>query len=283
MTSLAPLETLYTTERGPALPLPTELTRLYGQLDFPPHPARPYIMGNFVSTLDGVVALNMPDTRTGGGEISGFNEHDRMVMGLLRAIADAVVVGAGTLRSVPDHRWTAAYIYPPLGQAYQQLRESLGITEPPLHVIVTAQGAVNLTLPVFQSGEVPVLIVTTPSGVHRLKDQAVPPWVQINVVPGDGAVTASAVLEAIKRLRACHFILTEGGPRLMSDFFAERLLDELFLTLAPQVAGRDHTSERPGFVDGKRFAPEQSIWGTLIGLQRGGSHLFLRYAFEIAR
>ena len=74
-------------------------------------------------------------------------------------------------------------------------------------------------------------------------------------------------------------VLIEAGPRLMSDFFAERLIDELFLTLAPQVAGRDSAIERPGFVSGKQFAPEHPVWGTLVSLKRGGDHLFLRYAF----
>jgi hypothetical protein len=67
---------------------------------------------------------------------------------------------------------------------------------------------------------------------------------------------------------------------LIGDFFAQRRQDELFLTLAPQVAGRDSCSERPGLVAGKRFAPEHPIWGTLVGVKRGGSHLFLRYAFD---
>ncbi|HEY7347011.1 MAG TPA: dihydrofolate reductase family protein [Ktedonobacterales bacterium] len=283
MNPLEPLETLYAIERGPALPLPAELAAVYGRLEFPPHPGRPYIIGNFVSTLDGVVALNSPGSRTGGGEISGFNEHDRLVMGLLRAIADAVIIGAGTLRSVPNHRWTAGHIYPPLLQAYQQTRARLGIAEPPLSVIVTAQGAVNLSLPVFQSGETPVLIVTTRSGAERLGEQLLPSWVKVSIAAGEGSVGAKAVLEAINRQRSCDLILTEGGPKLMSVFFAERLLDELFLTLAPQVAGRDGSTERPGFVDGKRFAPEQPVWGTLVDLRRGSSHLFLRYAFGETR
>ncbi len=283
MNTLQPLETLYTAERGPALPLPPELAALYGQLEFPPHPGRPYVIGNFVSSLDGVVALNTPGTKTGGGEISGFNEHDRMVMGLLRAIADAVIVGAGTLRSVPNHRWTALYIYPPLVRVYQQLRVNLGIAEPPLNVIVTAQGAVNLALPVFQSGEVPVLIVTTPAGAEQLRKQAIPSWVQISVADGEDTISARAVLKATERLRDCNLILTEGGPKLMSSFFAEHLLDELFLTLAPQVVGRDSATERPGFVDGQRFAPERPIWGTLVDLKRASNHLFLRYAFETVR
>ena len=65
----------------------------------------------------------------------------------------------------------------------------------------------------------------------------------------------------------------------MGDFFAEQCLDELFLTLAPQIAGRDVHSERPGLVMGKRFAPEHPLWGTLMSVKRGASHLFLRYAF----
>ncbi len=283
MSALQPLETLYASERGPVAPLPTELAALYGRLDFPPHAGRPYIIGNFVSTLDGVVALNTPGVRGSGGEISGFNTHDRMVMGLLRAVAGAVVVGAGTLRSVPDHRWTADYIYPPLAPAYQRLRADLGLTEPPLTVIVTAHGEIDLSLPVFQSGETSVLIVTTRPGAERLKSQELPAWAQVSVVEGDGAVRAADALAAIRQTRACDLILTEGGPTLMGDFMAERLLDELFLTLAPQVAGRDDSTARPGFVDGRRFAPERPLWGDLVDVRRGGSHLFLRYAFDGAR
>jgi hypothetical protein len=51
------------------------------------------------------------------------------------------------------------------------------------------------------------------------------------------------------------------------------------LTVAPQVAGRDGALARPGLVAGKRLAPEDPVWGALVGLKRGGSHLFLRYAF----
>ena len=75
-------------------------------------------------------------------------------------------------------------------------------------------------------------------------------------------------------------ILVEGGPLLIGEFFAEQQLDELFLTLAPQIAGRDDSVERPGLVTGKLFAPEHPIWGRLVGVKRSGSHLFLRYAFE---
>ena len=84
----------------------------------------------------------------------------------------------------------------------------------------------------------------------------------------------------MNRIRQCEVILVEGGPQLMGDFFAGQALDELFLTLAPQIAGRDGKVERPGLVMGKRFAPRDPLWGTLVSVKRGESHLFLRYAFE---
>jgi riboflavin biosynthesis pyrimidine reductase len=279
MDTLTPLDSLFELERGNVLPLPPELVTLYGLPHLLPHPDRPTILSNFVTTLDGVVALNEPGHTSGGGDISGFNQHDRMVMGLLRAISDAVIVGAGTLRSVPRHLWTAEYIYPPFAGSYQQLRTSLGKTEPPLNVIVSARGEVDLQLPVFRSGEVPVLLITTTHGAERIRAERLPPSMQVRVLQSMGSLNAQAILQTVRDIRRCDVILVEGGPQLMGDFFAEQALDELFLTLAPQIAGRDGQVERPGLVMGKRFAPAHPLWGTLISIKRSDSHLFLRYAY----
>ncbi|MGH2594153.1 MAG: dihydrofolate reductase family protein, partial [Anaerolineae bacterium] len=109
-----------------------------------------------------------------------------------------------------------------------------------------------------------------------------PQSVQVMEVNGDDSLSARSILDAVSRARQSNLILTEGGPQLIGNFFAEKRLDELFLTLAPQIAGRDDSVERPGLVAGKSFAPEQPLWGTLVGVKRAGSHLFLRYAFESA-
>ena len=277
--NLTTLEQLFEVEHGNALPLPPELTTLYGHLSYPAYAAKPYVIGNFVTSLDGVAALNAPG-HNGGGDISGFNEQDHMIMGLLRATADAIIVGAGTLRVARNHRWTAAHIYPPLTDAYQQLRNSLGKSAPPLNVFVTEHGNISLDLPVFQSSEVPVLIVTTKQAQSRIYAQNIPSSVQISILESTGPLNARAILQEVTSVRQCDVILTEGGPRLFGDFLAEKCLDELFLTLAPQIAGRDGHIERPGIVAGKIFAPEHPLWGKLISIKRGGSHLFLRYAFE---
>jgi riboflavin biosynthesis pyrimidine reductase len=281
MSALSPLEVLFELGHGPAVPLPPELASLYGPLRLPSYPERPAVIGNFVTTLDGVVTLNVPG-KADGGPISGENPHDQMIMGLLRAVADAVIVGAGTLRAVPRHRWTPAHAAPAFATAYQSLRASLGKGDPPLNVIVTGRGEIDLGLPVFQSGEVPVLLVTTTEGAQRLSDRALPPSTHIATVPSSGRLSAQSILCAVQRVRPGQVVLVEGGPQLLGDFFAAGCLDELFLTLAPQVAGRDGSVERAGLVAGRRFAPEQPLWGTLAGVRRGGSHLFLRYAFGSA-
>jgi riboflavin biosynthesis pyrimidine reductase len=287
---LAPFERLYAAPLAAAapLPLPTALAQLYGELGFPRHPGRPYAIGNFVATLDGVVSLGLPG-KAGGGDISGFNRHDRALMGLLRAAAAAVVVGAGTFRSVPKHVWTAEHVFPDLSAAFYELRHTLGLGRTPLNVILSASGRLDLSAPVFASGNVDVLILTTPLGASRLPASALPPKVAVRVSkdPDHDGLTAAAVMAEIVDCLGdpAPLVLVEGGPQVMGGFFTEQRLDELFLTVAPQVAGRSAgagAAARPGLVSGRVFAPDHPVWGELLGVHRAESHLFLRYRFPPA-
>jgi riboflavin biosynthesis pyrimidine reductase len=282
MSDLLPLEILFEQEQGAELPLSGVLKQLYGTLNFPEHPDRPYVIGNFVSTLDGATVLNVPGS-DGGGNISGSKKEDRAVMGLLRASADAVIVGAGTLRSEPRHRWTAEYIYPPFASEYQALRHALGKPAYPLNVIVSVQGKINLDLQLFHTGKIPVLIITTATGEQQLfrqNNQDIPPLVQITALPETKMLSAHDIIQVVKTTSQGNLFLVEGGPHLMDSFIGGNYLDELFLTLAPQVAGRDESHSRSGFVQGTLFAPDHPRWGKLISIRRSGSHLFLRYAFN---
>ncbi|HKA44196.1 MAG TPA: dihydrofolate reductase family protein [Burkholderiales bacterium] len=283
------MATLYETKRGRTLPLPTRLARLYGRLRVPLKPSRPHVISNFVTTLDGVVSLSVRG-HASGGDISGFSAEDRMVMGLLRATADAVIVGSGTLNADRHHVWTAERIFPALAAEYRRLRASLGKAAPPLNVIVSGSGRIDLSVPVFASGQTPALIVTTTAGAQRLRRQKAPASVEIGVVgrraratPGNAdTIRARSILEQVIRRfpdSAGKLILVEGGPQLLGAFYAERVLDEQFLTLAPQIAGRDVGDRRLGLVMGQTFAPQRPLWGTLIDVRRGGGHLFLRYSF----
>jgi riboflavin biosynthesis pyrimidine reductase len=278
MTELDPMALLFDQTRGVATPLPPAFRRIYGPLRFPKPGSIPHIVANFASTLDGVVALGTPGD-SGGGEISGSNPHDRFVMGLLRAVADAVIVGAGTLRASPRHRWTAERVYPSFADEFAELRRRMKKPPFPTNVIVTGEGRVDLRLPLFEEGGAPVLLVTTKKGARRLSSAGAPHHVRVVSVSTNARVTAREVVGAITAKVASHLLLVEGGPHLIGDFFSESLLDELFLTLAPQVAGRKGNLPRLGLVEGTTFAPERPLWGDLLAARRVVSHMFLRFGF----
>ena len=276
---VSPLELLFTQEAGQSLPLSGELARLFGALHLPLAAQPAYVVGNFVTTLDGVVSLNVRGHMS-GADISGFNRQDQALVGLLRAVADAVIVGAGTMRVEQGRLLTPAVIAPWLEADYQALRAQLGKQGLPWNVLVSSSGDLDLTLPAFQVGDVSVLVITTARGLKHLQDQSWGPSTRVLAVQEDGAIAARTVLETVSAVCGGSLWLVEGGPRLLGDFLAERCLDELFLTLAPQFAGRDESVERPGLVAGKLFAPDQSRWGKLIAVRRGENHLFLRYALK---
>ena len=276
---LLPLETLFETKHGRALRLTPNLTRLYGNFRIPPARSRQHVFSNFVSTLDGVVSLHSRG-HAGGGDISGFSIQDRMVMGLLRATADAVIVGTGTLAADPQQVWTPEGICPELTDDYRPLRMALRKRAVPLNVIVSGSGRIDLRLPVFTSGRVQTLVVTTTAGAKHLLKQKAPRWLEIRAIPRcRGNIPPSSILDAVGRMNAGQRILIEGGPRLLGEFYARRLVDEQFLTLAPQIAGREYGDGRPSLVMGQAFPPGNTRWGTLTDVRRGASHLFLRYTF----
>jgi riboflavin biosynthesis pyrimidine reductase len=280
MASLTPLRTLLASTQGRVVPLPPKLARLYGKFRIPPPRSTPLVFSNFVSTLDGVVSLQVKG-HSAGGDISGFSAQDRFVMGLLRAVADVVIVGSGTLGADPRTVWTPAAICPDLAGDYQKLRSAMGKQAPALNVVVSAGGNIDLRSPVFSSGHLPSLLVTTPAGARRLRKQRLSNSVEILATGRSGAEIAPiAILEAVMRFSSGNRILIEGGPRLLGSFYQEHLIDEQFLTLAPQIAGRDTGDGRLGLVMDRIFAPRNPRWGALTDVRRGGSHLFLRYSFS---
>ncbi len=200
--------------------------------------------------------------------ISLGSEADRFVMGLLRACASAVLIGAGTLRPDPGHRWTAARIYPQAAAEFSSLRRSLGLTpEPPLAVVTGSGRLPNLTA--LTPGSI---VITTPSGAEAVGD--LPPGAEL-VVAGDGGSVAVADAVRILRERGHARVLTEGGPRLFGELVAGGLVDELFLTISPALFGGAPPAIR---VTG-RLAPTGEPLGSaeLLSARRHRSHLLVRY------
>jgi riboflavin biosynthesis pyrimidine reductase len=250
---------------GEALPLTAELRRLYGgDLSLP----RPALYANFVQSIDGVVAMSQVDSS--GSVLSGKSPADRFVMGLLRATADAVLVGAGTLRDTPNHHWTADHVFPQLSAEWASLREALGTTPQPRLILVSATGAVDVGHPAVRNG---ATFLTTAAGAGRLAE----------IVPKDGLVKAFdgsrvPMTEAVGWLREQGYerILSEAGPQVTGQLLKEGLLDDLFVTISPVLAGRDG-SGRPGLVGGVELLPGRRVGARLSSARSGGDFLMLRY------
>ncbi len=281
---MAPIRTLLERQE-PAAPsaLPDELRLAYGgDLQFPPAGARPYVIGNFVSTLDGVVSFAVPG-KSGGGDISGFNEGDRFIMGLLRASADAVMVGAATLREAGRrHLLTAQSVNSSSAAAYEHYRQHVLCKPPnPISVVVSGSGTVDLDLATFRTSDVRSVIITTEAGLAALRSKGVEglPSTEVRVIPAAEAVLSAArILDLLWREFGVRLLLHEGGPGLFGTFVAEGLVDEFFLTVAPQLAGRTSGSKRPGLIEGVEFAPQNAPWLDLLSVKQSGEHLYLRHA-----
>lgn len=259
--------------RGGRLPEPLR-KRYGGDLAIPLRLDRPTVISNFVSTLDGVVSYNTPEA-SGGGEISGFFEPDRFVMGLLRALADVVLIGAGTLRAAPGGSWTASFIHPASEAAFASLRSHLGLPANPLTAVVTASGDIDFEHAGLADPHVPALLVTTEGGAAKLAGKTTPRHVDIKAA-GRDRVDARSLLDVLAR-QGAELVLCEGGPQLLGQLLASGLVDELFLTLAPQIAGRSPNTPRLSLVEGTAFAVTDAPWARLLDLRRCDNHLFARY------
>ena len=279
--------TLYEREATPATALTDELAAVYGGGLLLPegHPSgRPYIVSNFVETLDGVVSYEIPG-QSGGGPISGESEGDHATMGILRAISDAVIFGSGSLSGDSGHVRTPAFVYPPLVEAYTALRRQLGKVAPqPLSVVISASGNVDLAEPTFHTPDVRALIVTTEEGAARLAHESLSATSEVRAVAADesGGVQAAALLDLLASDYGVRIAVHEGGPHVLAPFLRAGLLDELFLTLSPSLAGRADGVPRLALVEGLGYTPSEAPWATLLSAKLAGSHLLLRYRLEHA-
>jgi riboflavin biosynthesis pyrimidine reductase len=264
--------------RGGALP-PLLAARYPGELSIGLDADRPAIVANFVSSVDGVVALGRDEHSTGGGEISGNSDPDRFMMALLRSLADAVIVGAGTVRVGRNHEWTPRKLQPDLAPVFASWRATLGLAPQPTTIVVSASGELDFGHRGLSAPDVPVIVATTEVGARRLAAAPLPGNAIVAVLNNGDRVTAAAIrdLLAANRIRLA---LCEGGPHLFTELLAAGEVDELFLTVAPQLIGRPHDRHRLGLIEGTALPGPGGRWGRLVSVRRAGDDLFLRYRFE---
>ena len=204
--------------------------------------------------------------------ISAHSEADRFVMGLLRACADAVLVGAGTMLASPRTRWTAEHAYPAAAPLYRELRRSRRRPPRPTLAVLSGSGSVDPRHPALEEG---ALVLTSERGAARLRGR-LPRATTILAVGAEAPLDPVAAAEALRQ-RGHELILSEGGPTAFGALVAAGLVDELFLTTSPLLAGRSPGSPRPALVEHAELLPARIVEGELLTLRRAGSHLFARY------
>jgi riboflavin biosynthesis pyrimidine reductase len=216
---------------------------------------------NFVSTIDGVVSygLGSGDSAAVGGGIPA----DRVLMAMLRAVASVIVVGAATLRAGGKHQWTPATLAPDRAADLVALRAAAGrpATSAPL-LVVSASGDI-------------------PSDVDAVARPATPVHV-LSPPPPQRRVDAATILATARVLGGGGPILCEGGPHLFGILLADPIPLDVFLTVAPQLAGRaDGGAGRLSLVEGVSLPPF-ARGGRLRSARRSGEHLLVRYAIDPA-
>ena len=233
----------------------------------------PCVFANFVQTIDGVVAI--PELPGSNALIAGESEADRFVMGLLRACADAVLVGSGTMLASPKGTWRPERVYPPAAEEFAELRRRRGRSERPTVAFVTAGGLFDPTHPVLEDD---AIVLTTERAAADLR-ALVPAGCEVVAVNDGDRVDLRQALACLHE-RGHSVILSEGGPTLFGSLLASSLVDELFLTISPLLAGRGAGLPRLSLIEGVELLPDATIAGRLLSIRRHEDHLFLRHALH---
>lgn len=219
--------------------------------------ARPYVVLNMVSTLDGRASI-------GGRSGPIGNRADRELFHGLRGVVDAVMAGAGTVR-VERYRALVR------DEHRRRVRRERGLAEEPLACIVSGRLALPADIPLLCDPQARVVILTSsaaslPAGANSIE------YIRCN---REGLLDLPGALSELRERFGVRTLLCEGGPHLNAQLLAAGLVDELFLSLAPKLAGGDTAGEVLRILSGADLDPPVQL--RLVGLLEADSHLFLRY------
>ncbi len=263
--SFPSFEILFEAPDLPRFEVPELLEGIYGHFGLP----AAVVYANFVSSLDGVVAI--PNIPKSSSVISGGASADRFVVAMLRAAADAVVVGAGTFRA-HNGPWTSRNAFPALAEDFLELRRRHGLAPEPVLVVVSGSGQLGGPPSKLKGA----IVATTMEGADIARGYC-EDGTEVLPISETRPIDMATVISTLKR-RGYGGILTEGGPRLMGTLLEENAVDELFLTISPILAGGGGDDARQTLADGVELLPALSMPAELRSVRRAGSYLFLRYA-----
>ncbi len=186
---------------------------------------RPFVFMNFALTLDGHSTIDGVSRKIGSAR-------DTELLVGLRTRADAVMIGAGTLRAENYGRVVR-------DPKKREMRESLGLEPDPLIVIVSGRLEVPWDAPIFTEGVGRIVIFTAS------EDEPPETTTPVEVIRHEGQVDIEAALAHL-RAEGVRALLCEGGATLHGQLHGADAVDELFLSHAPKLAG----GHGPGLVEG---------------------------------
>ena len=216
------------------------------------HEERPYVVTNFALTLDGHATIS------GRSGAIGSDSDTAMLVGL-RTRVDAVMIGAGTMRA---ERYGRVIGDP----AKRERREREGFAPDPPVVIVSGRLDLPWTAPLFTEGFGECLICTT-SDVDPPETET-----PVRVLRQEGELDLAALLRQLRAEHGVRALLCEGGPHLHAQLIDAGLVDELFVTHAPKLAG----GAGPGLVAGLEER-ERSLELAWLLAEEATGELFARY------
>jgi riboflavin biosynthesis pyrimidine reductase len=213
---------------------------------------RPYTIANMVESADGRATFDGRSTALG-------DAGDRQVFRALRSVCDVVLAGTGTLATEHYGRLVR-------DSALQSARQARGLPVQPLLCTITRSGRVSHEIPLLADPDARLLVYS--GAPLELGDVAA----SVQVVTVDAEQLAvTSVLEDLRARHHVRLVLCEGGPTLFAQLLAQRVVDELFLTLAGKLAG----GHGPTVVSGLTLREPLAL-GLLWLLEQDGS-LFARY------
>jgi riboflavin-specific deaminase-like protein len=215
--------------------------------------SRPYTIVNFIATADGRATFQGRSAPLG-------DPVDREMFHGLREQADAVMAGTHTVRIERYGRMTR-------DPERRERRRAAGRQAEPVLCLVTRSGDVPLEAPVFSEPEARIVVVG-PTELELPEVEA-----QLEIVGLDpGELTLTTALRRLRSEFGIRSLLCEGGPTLFNGLLHERLVDEMFLTLAPKLSGG---GAEPAITTGPELG-ELETMSIVWALERDSS-LYLRY------
>jgi riboflavin biosynthesis pyrimidine reductase len=262
---------------SPAEPsLPANFLGIYpGDWHLPaPVNGRPYTYSNFAQARDGRISYNEPGASS-GGDVTDFNAHDRWLMGLLRARADAVMSGDTTLNLESEHLWTADFICPQDGAAFAELREGEGHAPVPILVVVSLEGKINFDALCFRQSALQVVLATTSRGAAHAQGVQCAATVDLHDL-GQESVDLVRLGQILYSDYGVRNLLCEGGARLFGSMLDAKQIDEEFVTFCPNFIGRSPEKFRPSYTEGVAWMPGKAPYSQPFSLHRAGDFLYMR-------